>query len=87
MKPPEAAKLWLVLDSQLGVGVKKTFLFWADDVWVPFKGGECEKTVNVLLKITDPKINEKKRGGVGWTKKHRRERERERERKNEIENK
>ena len=39
---PEAAKLWLVLDSQLGVGVKKTFLFW-DDVWVPFKGGECEK--------------------------------------------
>jgi hypothetical protein len=38
MKPPEAAKLWLVLDSQLGVGVKKTFLFWAD-VWVPFKGG------------------------------------------------
>jgi hypothetical protein len=42
MKPPEAAKLWLVLDSQLGVGVKKTFLFWADDVWVPFKGGECE---------------------------------------------
>ena len=83
MKPPEAAKLWLVLDSQLGVGVKKTFLFWADDVWVPFKGGECEKTVNVLMKITDPKINEKKKkGGVG--KKHQREREREGERKNEI---
>ena len=74
MKPPEAAKLWLVLDSQLGVGVKKTFLFWAD-VWVPFKG-EWEKTVNVLIKITDPKINEKKKGG--WTKKHQRERERER---------
>lgn len=72
MKPPEAAKLWLVLDSQLGVGVKKTFLFWAD-VWVPFKGGECEKTVNVLMKITDPKINEKKGGGVG--KKHQSERE------------
>lgn len=65
MKPPEAAKLWLVLDSQLGVGVKKTFLFWAD-VWVPFKGGECEKTVNVLMKITDPKINEKK--GEVWAK-------------------
>ena len=82
MKPPEAAKLWLVLDSQLGVGVKKTFLFWAY-VWVPFKGGECEKTVNVLMKITDPKINEKK-GGWGWTKNIR---ERERERKDEIENK
>ena len=85
MKPPEAAKLWLVLDSQLGVGVKKTFLFWADDVWVPFKGGECEKTVNVLMKITDPKINEKK-GGVGVDKKTS-EREREREKKDEIENK
>ena len=79
MKPPEAAKLWLVLDSQLGVGVKKTFLFWADDVWVPFKGGECEKTVNVLMKITDPKINEKKRLGGVWAK-NIRETERERER-------
>ena len=41
--------------------------------------GECEKTVNVLMKITDPKINEKK-GGVGVDKKtSERERERERE--------
>ena len=81
MKPPEAAKLWLVLDSQLGVGVKKTFLFWADDVWVPFKGGECEKTVNVLMKITDPKINEKKRLGGCGQKTSERQREREREKK------